>query len=342
MTEGSHARGLLDSTVGRKGWGRGCAALDVIPPYEGKRRKEPLVRCTSNHGKVRHKHEHKHHNRQRQSVEHSFDRLGFPSIFKILSLQAKMFFESRFRSQQLFSCFVAIFVAVNVSIIPASASFTPNPFGRTALVLAGGGAKGAYTVGVLETICKSAELANSWDLVTGTSIGAMNAAALAQFKKKDQCGKGVPQMKKFWKSVKKLSDVFTSNSGDGAECPSTYDALSAASSFFKNGGMCSSEVGEENLRKGMYRGLNFNAAVPNELLSYPCPFEQSNLSLDAVMSDNSQAIDVAAIASSDVELQVVATNLRTGSSVWWNGDDPKVFEGVMASAAISPVAKPRC
>ena len=204
-------------------------------------------------------------------------------------------------------------VAAAATIVAASTSFPatahaagaftpPNPFGRTALVLAGGGAKGAYTVGVLETICKSSELANSWDLVTGTSIGAMNAAALAQFKKKDQCGKGIPAMKTFWTSVKKLSDVFTSNSGDGAECPSTYDALSAASSFFSNGGMCSSDVGEANLRK---------------------------------------AINVADIAKSDVELQVVATNLRTGDSTWWNGDDPKIFEGVMASAAISPVAKPR-
>lgn len=149
-------------------------------------------------------------------------------------------------------------IALAASTFPATTTTTatdapftpPNPFGRTALVLAGGGAKGAYTVGVLEAICKDAELANSWDLITGTSIGAMNAAALAQFNSKDQCGKGVPAMKKFWTSVKKLSDVFTSNSGDGAECPSTYDALSAASSFFKNGGMCSSDVGEQNLRKG--------------------------------------------------------------------------------------------
>jgi hypothetical protein len=37
---------------------------------------------------------------------------------------------------------------------------------KTALVLAGGGAKGAITLGYLEAICQS-DLANSWDMVVG-------------------------------------------------------------------------------------------------------------------------------------------------------------------------------
>ena len=54
-------------------------------------------------------------------------------------------------------------ISVAASTFPATTTATdapftpPNPFGRTALVLAGGGAKGAYTVGVIETICKDPE-----------------------------------------------------------------------------------------------------------------------------------------------------------------------------------------
>ena len=60
----------------------------------------------------------------------------------------------------------------------------------TALVLSGGGAKGAYEVGALQRICEG-EHANSWSMITGTSIGALNAGALAQWPQAEQCSKGV-------------------------------------------------------------------------------------------------------------------------------------------------------
>ena len=47
---------------------------------------------------------------------------------------------------------------------------------KTALVLGGGGARGAYEVGVWQALC---ELDISIDLVTGTSVGALNAAVIA-------------------------------------------------------------------------------------------------------------------------------------------------------------------
>lgn len=47
---------------------------------------------------------------------------------------------------------------------------------KTALVLGGGGARGAYEVGVWQALC---ELDIPIDIVTGTSVGALNAAVIA-------------------------------------------------------------------------------------------------------------------------------------------------------------------
>ncbi len=52
-----------------------------------------------------------------------------------------------------------------------------NPV-RTALVLSGGGAKGAYQVGVIKELCRQGI---KIDLVTGSSIGAFNGALMAEF-----------------------------------------------------------------------------------------------------------------------------------------------------------------
>lgn len=49
--------------------------------------------------------------------------------------------------------------------------------GKTALVLAGGGSRGAYEVGVWRAL---GELDERFSIVTGTSVGALNGAAIAQ------------------------------------------------------------------------------------------------------------------------------------------------------------------
>src|SRR5690349_10783386 len=53
---------------------------------------------------------------------------------------------------------------------------------RTALVLSGGGARGAYAVGVLLGIhAVLGNLRSRFQLFTGTSVGAINAAQFAAF-----------------------------------------------------------------------------------------------------------------------------------------------------------------
>ena len=65
--------------------------------------------------------------------------------------------------------------------VPGTAPSTP----ATGLLLTGGGARAAYQVGVLEAIadlrqaCGVAHGPNPFPIITGTSAGAINAAALA-------------------------------------------------------------------------------------------------------------------------------------------------------------------
>ena len=67
---------------------------------------------------------------------------------------------------------------------------------KIGLALEGGGAKGAYHVGVVTALYESGY---SFDAVVGTSIGALNAAILAQ--------DGLEVLKEFWQTVR-ISNIF--------------------------------------------------------------------------------------------------------------------------------------
>lgn len=69
------------------------------------------------------------------------------------------------------------------------------------LVLSGGGAKGAFQVGV---ISKLAELNYSFDSFAGVSVGAINAAFLAQF---DDFKEGAEKLEELWLSFE-TKDVY--------------------------------------------------------------------------------------------------------------------------------------
>ncbi|NOK57581.1 MAG: patatin-like phospholipase family protein [Chloroflexi bacterium AL-W] len=64
---------------------------------------------------------------------------------------------------------------------------------KKALVLSGGGARGAYHIGVIETLVQHGWMVDGTgpDIIAGTSIGAINAAALAS-------GLTVDQLKQHW------------------------------------------------------------------------------------------------------------------------------------------------
>lgn len=75
---------------------------------------------------------------------------------------------------------------------------------KRALVLSGGGSKGAFQVGVLKALL---ETGHQWDSVHGISVGALNAAYLAMFKPEDQPG-SLPGLLDIWDNVKSTADIY--------------------------------------------------------------------------------------------------------------------------------------
>ena len=61
---------------------------------------------------------------------------------------------------------------------------------KLGLVLAGGGALGAYQVGAIEAL---EQLGYEFDVVTGTSIGAINGALV--------CAKKTSQLRSLWEDI---------------------------------------------------------------------------------------------------------------------------------------------
>jgi NTE family protein len=70
----------------------------------------------------------------------------------------------------------------------------------TGLVLTGGGARGAYQVGALRAIADLAETSRPFDIVTGVSAGAINAAAVAVAA--DDFGAGMVGLESTWRSLR--------------------------------------------------------------------------------------------------------------------------------------------
>ena len=75
--------------------------------------------------------------------------------------------------------------------------------GGLAVVLSGGGAKGAFQVGVLDALITDRKV--SFDIAVGTSTGAIQATAVAQ--------DDIPSLVKFWKNIKKPDDIYRKRTG---------------------------------------------------------------------------------------------------------------------------------
>ena len=98
--------------------------------------------------------------------------------------------------------------------------------GKKAIVLGGGGSKGSYQVGVWKAL---QELGFEYEIVTGTSVGALNGAFMAQ--------QEFPLVEKMWKSLR-TADIMDVEIGDRVE--NLRDLTGKAGTFLaelvKNGG----------------------------------------------------------------------------------------------------------
>jgi len=69
---------------------------------------------------------------------------------------------------------------------------------KKALVLTGGGVRGAFQVGALCYLM--AERGEQYDIITGTSVGALNGSFLAQYKKGDEY-KAILDLRRLWLTI---------------------------------------------------------------------------------------------------------------------------------------------
>uniref|UniRef100_A0A7S4RWZ9 PNPLA domain-containing protein n=1 Tax=Alexandrium monilatum TaxID=311494 RepID=A0A7S4RWZ9_9DINO len=181
---------------------------------------------------------------------------------------------------------------------------------RKALVLSGGGAKGAYELGVLQGICanKSRVDLRDWTMILGTSIGALNAGFLAQFSPSMQCSEAVPALAKYWQNIVDSRAVWQSPTQMKVEqnarpnCFNVAEASAMLWYFGPTGGLCDPRPGAERYE-----------------------FE--------VRPEH--------IKASGMQLRVLATSLETGGARWWTENDPSVVQGAEASGSIAPLVWPK-
>lgn len=109
---------------------------------------------------------------------------------------------------------------------------------KRALVLGGGGAKGAFQAGVIYNLAQK----TSWDTVFGVSAGAINGAAIAMYNKDDVI-QAVEKLLTHWKE-----DISESNVYKKWFC---IEAINYAIAYWKNG-----LYNTDPLKKFLYKNLD--------------------------------------------------------------------------------------
>ncbi|NLW57070.1 MAG: hypothetical protein GX050_10750 [Firmicutes bacterium] len=79
---------------------------------------------------------------------------------------------------------------------------------KRALVLSGGGSKGAFEVGAIEYLVKKEKL--NFHVFTGTSVGALNAAFLGQARNRQELSALVEELKTLWLELKGKRSIYRS------------------------------------------------------------------------------------------------------------------------------------
>jgi NTE family protein len=183
--------------------------------------------------------------------------------------------------------------------------------GQIVLVLQGGGALGAYQVGVYQAL-HEAGVEPHW--VIGTSIGAINAAIIAG----NEPGKRMAQLTRFWDLMqgKRLGDL-------GAQW--LWPAL--------NGSLA-------NL--GIYtRGIDgFFAPNPQAVWGVHTPLGVENAAFyttEPLRDTLRDLVDFKCINAKRTRLTLGAVNVRSGDMHYFDSRDTKIkAEHVMASGALPP------
>jgi len=185
-----------------------------------------------------------------------------------------------------------------------------RPPGQIVLVLQGGGALGAYHVGVFQAL-HEAGIEPDW--VIGTSIGAINAALIAG----NAPGDRLEKLREFWRLVE-WRDVF----GFASAVPSWV-----AGPF----------ANLDTLARGVGGFFDFN---PHAWLGVRTPVGLDNAAFYRTLplqDTLNRLVDFELIKKGPMRLTVGAVNARTGAMRYFdNRTDAIAAEHVMASGALPP------
>lgn len=225
-----------------------------------------------------------------------------------------------------------------------------DPQGRkVALVLSGGGANGAYEVGVLKALFSGKSIATRGqlldpDIFLGTSIGSFNASFLAS--QWDEYGPAaVTNLERVWLEVL-ASDATGRNGGYRFRGDPTYylnprsyapNPLRPFLQFAED----SAVVGWDGVQRAVYLTTSQNESLRerlSELINFP-----TFVSVDPWEQTIRRSINFEAIRRTAKQLSVAATNWTTGKVRYFRNHDMTETLGpraILASSAIPGVFPP--
>ncbi|OQW80343.1 MAG: patatin [Proteobacteria bacterium ST_bin14] len=183
-----------------------------------------------------------------------------------------------------------------------------SSYGQIALVLQGGGALGAYQIGVYQAL---AEAGIEPDWVVGTSIGAINAALIAGGPAKD----GLNRLREFWKRVE--SDRFM-----GMPLPSWFPAAAR--------NMMAVTTGIPSFfRPNSAAFVSSHAPLGAEGAGY--------YSVAPLAETLTELVDFDQINNGPMRLTVGASNVQTSEMTYFDSRDQTIdLRHIMASGALPP------
>jgi NTE family protein len=172
---------------------------------------------------------------------------------------------------------------------------------RVALMLQGGGALGAYQVGVYQALTE-AKLYPTW--LCGISIGAINGAIMAG----NAPDKSVDKLKEFW------STISSTDHGPMANIFSTWKTM----------------TGGQN---GFFQPHAMSPLLPASMIAGATSYYDTS----ALRKTLTRLIDFERLNSGDVRFSVGAVNVTSGQLVFFdNASETLTPEHIMASGALPP------
>jgi len=195
-------------------------------------------------------------------------------------------------------------------------------FQTIALLLQGGGSLGAYQGGVYQALT---EYNIHPDWISGTSIGAINAAIIIGNPPEER----VQKLREFWEymTTKYIPDALDAYFPNLREGDVTRSYLNEMSSIF------TTSKGVNGFFKSRSILPWFQQPGTSEARSYYDPAELKETLL--------RFIDFDRLNAGEIRLSVCAVNIRSGNSVYFDTDTHTILpEHLMASAALPPSFPP--